>query len=171
MPNSRLASLLPRCVGFFRRLPLGPAVAGIGSFDLDAFFSFPPNPETHPLTLAIMEKKPHIKEPVGESGQIQPWREWWPPSETAVQGMTEEERKAQPWVGWKPDPLEPNAKPWLQWVPRDAHIVDQRPLSKKSAALGTAATESEPSKPAPKPDAPTVPAPVHVPASSNAEGG
>jgi len=114
-----------------------------------------------------MEKKNDIQEPIAEPGQTQPWREWWPPSETAVQSMTEEDRKAQPWVGWKPDPQEPNAKPWLQWVPRDAHIVNGQPLE-KSSGLGTASNAPEP---APKPDRPTVPAPVQVPASSNAEGG
>lgn len=114
-----------------------------------------------------MEKNNDIKEPVGEPGQAQPWREWWPPSETSVKNMTEEQRRAQPWVDWKPDPQQPNAKPWLQWVPRDAHVVDQRPL-KKTSALGSA---SESSKPAPKPDVSTVPHPVHMPASSNAEGG
>ncbi|GAB1312457.1 hypothetical protein MFIFM68171_02667 [Madurella fahalii] len=99
-----------------------------------------------------------VTEPTGESGQVQPWRAWWPPTESAVRNMSEEERKAKPWVNWKPDPQRPNAKPWLQWVPRDAHLIDPRPH-----VDGDPAAPQQPI-PHPKPNAP-------VPPSSNAEGG
>ncbi|KAJ5159114.1 uncharacterized protein N7500_008765 [Penicillium coprophilum] len=57
-----------------------------------------------------------FQEPTAGPGQKQPWREWWPPRQ--IESMSEEERKAQPWIAWKPDPAKPNAKPWLGWVPR-----------------------------------------------------
>jgi len=57
-----------------------------------------------------------MEEPTARPGQIQPWREFWPPMN--IEGLTVEELGARPWLTWKPDPAKPNAKPWLGWTPR-----------------------------------------------------
>jgi len=110
-----------------------------------------------------------IKEPTGEEGQTQPWRAWWPPKESEIQIMADDELKAKPWINWKPDPKNPNAKPWLQWVPRNSHTVNLQSASDAKPASGFEPSGAQPdtsSSPQPHP-AP----PPSEPASSNAEGG
>ncbi|KAI1128110.1 hypothetical protein F5Y10DRAFT_241227 [Nemania abortiva] len=102
-----------------------------------------------------------IREPSAGPGQVQPWREWWPPKN--VNEMTQSELTAKPWINWKPNPLKPNSKPWLQWVPRDAHLYKNL----DDAASHLSQSSGGP-RPAPRPGPPT---PDPRPPSSNAEGG
>lgn len=112
---------------------------------------------------------PSIKEPMSQEGQTQPWRVWWPPKQSEIQNLTEDELKSKPWINWKPDPNHPNAKPWLQWVPRNSHTVNLQSGSDAKPASGIAGGE-------PKPNGPSSPQPhpappPFAPSSSNAEGG
>ncbi len=46
----------------------------------------------------------------------QPWRTHWPPKESVISQLSEEELRAQPWLTWKRDPKNINDKPWYFWV-------------------------------------------------------